>query len=88
MILACENGEEIVTRETLQKLEPAFLPHGFYRCHQSFLIALRRVRSVLLDESKRSYSLLLEGTAERIPLSRDKVGELRSLLSENGLAIY
>ena len=88
VMLLCEDGEEIITRETLQKLEPAFLPHGFYRCHQSFLVALNRIRSIQLDDSKHTYSLLLEGTEARIPLSRDKVSELRQVLSASGLAIF
>ena len=88
VLLLCENGEKIATRETMQKLEGAFLPHGFYRCHQSFLIPLRRVRSVRLDDSGSTYCVLLEGTEERIPLSRDRLGELRRLLSQSGLEIY
>lgn len=88
VLLACEGGENIVTRETLQKLEPAFLPHGFYRCHQSFLVPLRRIRSIRQDESRHTYSLLLEGTAERIPVSRDRFGELRTLLARSGTDIF
>lgn len=86
--LACENGEELVTRETLQKLENVFQPHGFYRCHQSFLVPLHRVRSVRLDDSKHTYYILLEGTQTPIPLSRDRFSELRQLLSQGGLKIF
>lgn len=87
VLIVCENGEKIITRETLQKLEPAFLPHGFYRCHQSFLVALDRVRSIQLEDSKCAYTLLLEGTDVRIPLSRDRVSDLRHLLAESGLIL-
>lgn len=88
VVLVCEGGEELMTKEPLQKLEGAFLPHGFYRCHQSFLVPLRRIRSIQLDDSKHTYFLLLDGTDARIPLSRDKCGELRRLLSLTGLETY
>ena len=87
VLLVCEDGETISTRESLQTLEPTFLPRGFYRCHQSFLVPLRRIRSVQLDGS-HTYSLYLEGLETPIPLSRNRYGELRQLLSERGLAIY
>lgn len=88
VMLVCETGETIVTRETLQKLEPAFLPHGFYRCHQSFLVSLDRIRSIQLDGSKCTYTLLLNGTDARIPLSRDRVSDLKHLLSGSGLMMH
>lgn len=84
----CKDGETIVTRETLQKLEPAFLPHGCYRCHQSFLVSLDRIRSIQLDGSKCTYTLLLNDTDARIPLSRDRVSDLKHLLSSSGLMMH
>lgn len=86
--LVCEGGKTISTRESLQALEPDFLPYGFYRCHQSFLIPIRRIVSIQLDDSKSTYSIQLDGTDAVIPLSRQRLHPLRQLLNERGLEIH
>ncbi len=88
VLLVCEDGKTISSRDSLQTLEPTFLPRGFFRCHQSFLIPVRRIRSVQLDESKYTYSIYLDGTDTPIPLSRNRVSGLRQMLSERGLVIH
>ena len=86
--LVLEDGSSLATRDSLQSLEPDFLRRGFFRCHQSFLIPVRRIRSVQMDQSKNTYSIRLEGIDTPIPLSRDKVAPLRQLLSERGMGIH
>ena len=88
VFLVCQNGRKYRSFDTLQKLFGIFEPYGFYRCHQSFLVRLGAIRSIRLDASKNSYNILLEGTEDCVPLSRNKYSELKELLQQRGLKIF
>lgn len=65
---------------TLQELEKRLRAYGFYRCHRSYIVNLQKVREII-TWTKNSYSLKLsigEGTV--VPLSRNKLAELKELL--------
>ena len=81
-------GSRLSSCDSLQKLQPVFEQYGFYRCHQSFLVALDKIRGIRTDDLGSSYSIQLEGVSKSVPLSRAKYNELRTLLGQRGLTIY
>ena len=56
-------------------------PYGFFLCYQSVLISLYRIRSVQ-DAGRGLYEVSLEGTATRLPVSRNRYDELLRRLQE------
>lgn len=59
--------------------------HGFFRCHQSFIIPLSNIISVQNNVFGKSYFIELKGVSEKIPLSRNKYTELKELLANKGI---
>lgn len=65
---------------TLQELEKRLRAYGFYRCHRSYIVNLQKVREII-TWTKNSYSLKLNIQEEVIiPLSRNKLSELKELI--------
>lgn len=86
--IVCESGEKFNSRDSLQKLENIFGNYGFYRSHQSFLVPIEKIKSIQVDEFKRSYTLKLDNVKEKLPLSRDKYNEVKELLLKKGMKFY
>ena len=74
-------GEERIANYTMRELEEMLEPHGFFLCYQSVLVSLRHISGVL-DLGKGLYELTLNGSAARVPLSRNRHDELMSRLRE------
>lgn len=65
---------------TLQELEKRLRAYGFYRCHRSYIVNLQKVREII-TWTKNSYSLKLSvGGGTVVPLSRNKLSELKELI--------
>lgn len=77
------NGERHVAKNGLDELELIFSDFGLFRCHQSYLIPLGRIRQVTQAEFGRTFCAVLD-TGEKIPVSRGKYAQLRSEVSEYG----
>lgn len=74
------NNEEFVSSSTIKALEERLLPLGFFRCHRSYLVNLRRVREIIIW-SKNSYSLSLDNPSKStIPLSKGNYSKLKELI--------
>ncbi|MCQ1530472.1 LytR/AlgR family response regulator transcription factor [Lutispora saccharofermentans] len=86
--IICENGEIFNCRDSLQKLEHIFSEHSFFRSHQSFLVPIEKIKSIRIDDFKRSYLMQLKDKKEELPLSRDKYNELKELLLQRGIKFY
>lgn len=86
--IVCENGDKFNSRDSLQKLENIFRDYGFYRSHQSFLVPIEKIKSIVVDEFRRSYTLKLDNVEEKLPLSRDKYNEVKELLLKKGMKFY
>ncbi|MCR4673673.1 MAG: LytTR family DNA-binding domain-containing protein [Lachnospiraceae bacterium] len=84
-IMILEKEEFQIGRYSMKELCDMLEPHGFFLCHQSFLVQRRRIEAVN-DEGRQQYSLKLKGYKEAIPVSRNKYEELISLLKESGFA--
>ncbi|QSB08727.1 response regulator transcription factor [Lysinibacillus fusiformis] len=83
-----KNGEKFTSSDSLQKLENIFCDYNFFRSHQSFLVPIDSIKSIHLDQFKRTYKLQLEDVNEQLPLSRDKYIELKKILLQKGLKFY
>ena len=84
-----KEGERILTTYSLQNLQTIFEEYDFIRCHQSFLVPLKRIRRIQSDElNRRSYTIHLEGVDTPVPLSRDRYDTIKDLLAQRGLMIY
>ena len=76
-------GAEYVVNNALTELELMFADYGLMRCHQSFLLSLRHVKSVEKSGLGRTFHAVLD-TGEQVPVSREKFLELKELLAKNG----
>ncbi|MCA0970543.1 LytTR family transcriptional regulator DNA-binding domain-containing protein [Halobacillus litoralis] len=80
-VLLYGNGEHYPCPSTLADLEKRLSTFGFFRCHRSYLVNLQRVREIV-TWSKNSYSLnLSDASKSQIPLSKNKLSELKEILS-------
>jgi len=89
IIYACsEEGSTVLYYEggnapcplTLAELEKRLTPFGFFRCHRAYLVNLQRIREVV-PWTRSSFSLILDDKAKTsIPMSKNAVKELESIL--------
>lgn len=83
-ILHTTAGSMRIAGYTMRELEEMLTAHGFFLCHQSFIVSLYRVRS-LRDAGKRLYEATLMGCDEAIPVSRNRYEEMRTRLLDLGI---
>lgn len=69
-------------KDTLDSLENKLSDYGFFRCHRSYIINLRHI-SKLSPMFNNNFVLQLEGSAEKIPVSRNTIRELKDILGIN-----
>lgn len=81
------SGKIYWSGETIRSVEPVFESYGFFRCHQSFLVALREIGTVRSDILGRTHTIVLRDGQTCLPLSRNRMGELRLRLQEEGIHI-
>ncbi|GLC29454.1 LytR/AlgR family response regulator transcription factor [Clostridium omnivorum] len=86
--IVCNNCAVYNSRDSVQKLESIFRNYGFFRCHQSFLIPINKIKRISSDEFTRAYIAQLEGVKESIPISREKYNELKELLKNKEMEFY
>ncbi len=80
--LVTYKGEELVSKYSLGQLEIMLKVHGFFRCHQSFIVPVANIVTVQSNVFGTSYSIQLKDVEEKIPLSRNKYGELKELITD------
>lgn len=86
--LVCGDSEKpecIFLRRSMTEMEKVFDTYGFFRIHQSFLVPLHRICSILTTDIRNSYEVELAGVREKLPLSRDKYPQLRALLEKGDI---
>lgn len=78
----CINERKIEYQETIKAVYDYLKNYNFYKCHQSFIISLDKIKSIKVDNvlSAHGYYIELIGTKEKIPLSRNYYNELRDIL--------
>lgn len=75
----------LVSRYTLTQLEEILAPHDFFRCHQSFIVPIKKIRYVKSNQFGKTYSIILKESYEEIPLSRGKHAEMKEKLERYGI---
>lgn len=85
--LHTETDTLCITGYTMHELELMMAEHGFFLCHQSFLISLYRVQSVR-DSGRQLYEAVLHGCETPIPISRYHYDELLNRLKNIGIQAF
>lgn len=85
IFLETAQDETLLSKYSLGQLEAMLTEHGFFRCHQSFIIPVANIISVQNNVFGKSYFIELKGVSEKIPLSRNKYAELKELLANKGI---
>ncbi len=81
--IVTENGEEIVLLGcTMNEIEQMLEGSGFYRCYQSFIVNLSKISFIRADNDAKNYAIQFHGFDGEILLSRDRYGEIVTLLKE------
>jgi len=74
------DGQALPVRCSLDRLEAALRPFGFFRSHRAFLVNLRRVRRIV-PWSRHVHHLLLDDPKETmVPLAKARRHDLRAAL--------
>lgn len=80
-----KNGELHITRYTMEQLQNIFEEFDFFRTHQSFLVPIKQISNVEIDEFRNSYIIHLKDSNVTVPLSRNKYGEFKETLKAKGI---
>ena len=75
----------LVSKYNLTQLEEILAPHDFFRCHQSFIVPIKKIRYVKNNQFGKTYSIILKESYEEIPLSRSKHAEIKEKLEQFGI---
>lgn len=81
-VIYCED-QKYTVRSSLDELELIFSDFGFFRCHQSFLVPLGKIRQVKPSEFGRTFSAVLD-SGDKIPVGRSRYAPLRQEILEYG----
>ncbi|WP_342388087.1 LytTR family DNA-binding domain-containing protein [Salinicoccus bachuensis] len=72
--------EKFVMEGTLAQADENLRSYGFYRCHRSYIVNLKKVKEII-SWSKNTYSVVMDNPEKtKIPLSRTKYNEIQELL--------
>ena len=82
--LCLENETLQISGYTMRELEQMLSSHGFFLCHQSFLINLYRITG-LHDAGRQLYEATVRGCKTPVPVSRNHYEGLRSQLEDLGI---
>lgn len=75
----------LVSKYNLTQLEEILAPHDFFRCHQSFIVPIKKIRYVKNNQFGKTYSIILRESYDEIPLSRSKHAEIKEKLEQYGI---
>ena len=77
--------KSLVSKYNLTQLEEILAPHDFFRCHQSFIVPIKKIRYVKNNQFGKTYSIILKESYDEIPLSRSKHAEIKEKLELYGI---
>jgi two-component system, LytTR family, response regulator len=77
--ISLADGKELLSDESLDTLMTRLDPDKFLRVHRSAIVNIESVKE-LDQEGDRKYVAILEGNPARIPISRDRLDEVKSRL--------
>lgn len=76
-----------IANYTMRELDEMLTEHGFFLCHQSYLISLYRIESVK-DIGRQLYEAKLRGCENPLPISRNRYEKLLEQLKAIGLKTF
>lgn len=76
-------GKAYTVKNTLDELELIFSDYDIFRCHQSYIVPMKKIQSVIQSEFGRSYWAVLE-CGEKVPVSRGKYPVLKREIEQYG----
>lgn len=79
------NGATITVNDTLKNLSCILGDSKFFRCHQSFLVALDYIEGICAEDGGSVFFLQLRNCSDTIPLSRKAYPELKQQLEARGI---
>ncbi|SFG52226.1 two component transcriptional regulator, LytTR family [Lachnospiraceae bacterium C7] len=79
--LMYKGKEERISNYSMKELLDMLEKYGFFMCHQSFIVSLKKIENII-DEGNQRYILKLEDCKELIPVSRNKKDELEKKLEK------
>lgn len=74
------DGQSLPVRCSLDRLEAALGPFGFFRSHRAFLVNLRRVRRIVPWSRHVAHLLLDDPKETMVPLAKGRRPDLRTTL--------
>lgn len=77
--------KSLVSKYNLTQLDEILAPHDFFRCHQSFIVPIKKIRYVKSNQFGKTYSIILKESYDEIPLSRAKHAEMKEKLEAYGI---
>lgn len=80
-----KDKKSLISKYNLTQLEEILAPHDFFRCHQSFIVPIKRIRYVKNNQFGKTYSIILKESYDEIPLSRGKHTEMKEKLEQFGI---
>lgn len=72
--------ERLQEKGTLKYWEDKLKEFGFYRCHKNFIINLNKIEK-LIPGTSNSYVLKMEKYEIHIPIARDRIKEIKEIMS-------
>ena len=81
--IVMEDGTEIeLMGYSMGELETMLTPYSFFRCHQSYLVNLKKVSAIDADNEAKRYLIKYKSIDGEITVSREKYTEILELLRE------
>lgn len=85
IILHMEDGERVLQKFSMEKMEKILEDHSFVRVHQSFLAAVWAIEAVTALPYGNTHELKLRGCDHMLPISRSRYAQIKSLLEGQGV---
>lgn len=87
-LITADGQETLLQGYTMNEIEQMLDGSGFYRCYQSFIVNLSKISFIRTDRHAKNYAIQFQGYEGEILLSRDKYGEVISLLRDRYAKIH
>lgn len=85
IIVQLRDEEIVLQKYTMEKMEAILHDYGFIRVHQSFLVAVKMIESVVATPFGNAHEIKMEGVKRNIPISRSKYSVIKKYLEEQGV---
>lgn len=85
IIVHLQSEEIVLQKYAMEKMEAILQEHGFIRVHQSFLVAVKAIESVVATSFGNSHEIKLSGVNRTIPMSRNKYAGIKEYLQTQGI---